>query len=248
MKPQGYPETSGQGAWAAFLPSQAMDAILAYITQPAHAALAGRLAATLNGQLFDEVPDEIIETIGSHDGGWSEIDLTALENAEHTRPASFISTSSAIAVHAWRRSINEAETKSPLSAYVVRSHFCLLAPRDEDVEHLFFRKEEEARLQRAKADLKEGVDDLENFVALLGFCDLLSLHLCSGWHSDFGLPLAHPAHPCAKDAGSIAVSINEGVVHLNGTNISRGASVYVNGWERRHANSLQNQRHEWIFR
>jgi hypothetical protein len=60
-----------------------MDAILGCITQPAHAALAGRLAATLNGQLLDEVPEGIIETIAGHDAGWSEIDLSALKDAEH---------------------------------------------------------------------------------------------------------------------------------------------------------------------
>ena len=248
IKPSGSPSRSEDGAWAAFIPSQATDgSILGYISQPAHAALAGRLAIALNGQLFDEIPDEIVETIGRHDTGWSEVDLAALEDAEHTQPMSFVSTPSAIAVRAWRRSIAEAERKSPQSAYVVRSHFCLLAPRDEDIEHELFRKEEETRLYMAVADLNYHVRELERFIAFLGFCDLLSLHLCSGWPADFALPLAHPAHPSSKDAQSIPVSVKEDVVHVNGTNIPNGTSIYVNGWRRTRSGSLRNHRYRWMF-
>jgi len=247
MKPLRYPSKPDEEAWAAFMPSQAMDAILGCITQPAHAALAGRLAATLNGQLFDEVPDGIIETIGGHDAGWSEFDLSALEDAESTQPISFIATPSAIAVRAWRKSIAEAETKSALSGYVVRSHFCLLAPQDKDDQHLLFRKEEEAQLHHVNADLKGHTQDLGRFIAILGFCDLLSLYLCSGWPGDFELPLAHPAHPSAKDARRIPVSINDRVVHVNNTKVPHGTSVYVDGWKRTQSGSLQNQRYEWTF-
>jgi Protein of unknown function (DUF3891) len=88
------------------VPSQAADApILGCISQPAHAALAERLARVLNGQFFDEVPEEVIETIGSHDTGWSQIDLAALENAQYAPPISFVSAPPAVAVQAWRRSI-----------------------------------------------------------------------------------------------------------------------------------------------
>jgi hypothetical protein len=248
IKPSGYLNRLGDGPWAAFVPSQAKNtSILGCISQPAHAALAGRVAAILNGQLFGEVPDEIIETIGTHDLGWSAIDLGALETAEHTRPMSFISAPSAIAVQAWRRSIAEAEARSPLSAYVVRGHFCLLAPRDEDIEHEPFRKEEETQLQIAVADLNCDVRGLDHFIAFLGFCDLLSLHLCSGWSGGFELPLAHPAHPSWKDAQRIPISIDEGAVHVDKTNIRPGTNIYVSGWKRTQSGSLRNQRYQWTF-
>jgi hypothetical protein len=247
IRPSGSLNSSGGGAWSAFVPSQATDAsILGCISQPAHAALAGRLARVLNGQLFDEVPEEVIETIESHDAGWSQIDLAALENAPQIPPISFVSASSVIAVQAWRRSIAEAETKSALSAYAVTSHFCLLAPRDEDAEHLFFLEEQQARVRRSALASKYPVQDLERFVAFLGFCDLLSLHLCSGWPGDIKLPLAHPAHPSSKEARTTPVSIDEGFVQLNKTNIGRGTIVYVDGWERTQSGGFQNQRYEWI--
>lgn len=236
-------------AWEAFVPSQAADAsILGFVTQPAHAALAGRLAAVLNGQLFGKIPEEVVAIIGMHDTGWAEVDLAALEDAGSKPPSSFISIPSAIAVRAWQRSIAEATTKSALSANVVRSHFCLLAPRDEDAEHLLFRNEEEARLRQVSPDPKYDVKDIEHFIAFLGFCDLLSLQLCSGWPGDFKLPLAHPAHPRAKDAPKISISINEGIVHLSGTKFPLGTSVHVNAWQATLAGTLRNQRYEWKFR
>jgi hypothetical protein len=248
IKPSGSLSKLENGAWTTFVPSQAVDAsILGYISQPAHAALAGRLALALNGQFFGQVPEEIVETIGKHDTGWAEVDLGALEDVEHTPPISFIFTPSAIAVRAWRKSIADAETRSPLSAYVVRSHFCLLAPRDEDIEHELFREEEEVRLRIAITDLNHDVRDLERFIAFLGFCDLLSLHLCSGWPNDFELPLAHPAHPSSSDARSIPISIHEGVVRINETNVSPYTSVFVNGWKRTQFGSLRNERYEWMF-
>jgi hypothetical protein len=113
IKPPGHPSITEDGAWAAFALSQTTNAsILGYISQPAHAALAGRLAICLNGQLFGEVPNEVIEIIRRHDRGWADIDLVALESAGEIPPMSFISTPSAIAVQAWRKSIAEAETRS----------------------------------------------------------------------------------------------------------------------------------------
>lgn len=249
IKPPTYPSKPEGGAWAAFLQSQAADAsILGCISQPAHAALAGRLAVVLNGRLFDTAPEHIIGSIGSHDAGWSEVDIAALEEAEYSQPVSFVSIPPAIAVRAWRRSIAEAESKSPLSAYVVRSHFCLLAPRDNDIEHELFRKEQQAELHLARADLSRDVQDLDRLVAFLGFCDLFSLHLCSGWPVEFELPLAHPAHPSSRNARGIPISVKDGMIHLRGIDLRDGAGVYVNGWERTQSGSLLNRRYEWTFR
>ena len=249
IKQRRYPNKPEGGAWAAFLQSQAANgSIVGCISQPAHAALAGRLAVVLNGRLFDKAPEEIIGSIGSHDAGWSEVDITALEEAEYSQPVSFVSISPKIAVRAWRQSIAEAERESPLSAYVVRSHFCLLAPRDEDIEHDLFLKEQEAKLRPAGADLGRDVRNLDGLVAFLGFCDLFSLHLCSGWPVDFELPLDHPAQSSSREARCIPISIKDGVIHLDGIDLRDGAGIYVNGWKRTQSGSLRNQRYEWSFR
>jgi hypothetical protein len=128
----------------------------------------------------------------------------------------------------------------------VRSHFCLLSPRDEDAEHLFFLEEQQARLSRTSLDSEYPLQDLERFVAFLGFCDLLSLHLCSGWAGDLKLPLAHPAHPFSNEARPISVSIGDDFVQVNETDIGRRAMVYADGWERTRSGAFRNQRYEWM--
>jgi hypothetical protein len=236
------------GAWAAFVPSQIEHISLqGCISQPAHAALAGRLAAALNGKIFEAVQQEILDAIANHDAGWSEEDLAALEQAEHNPPVSFISMPAVIAVQAWRRSIEYAASRSPLSGYVVRSHFCLLAPRDGNVQHELFRKEQETQLRLTGLGAKYNLRDLDRFVAYLGFCDLLSLHLCSGCQTDFELRLAHPAHPSSKDAKSIPVSIRGSLLHLKGINVADHGGVYLNAWEKTHSGGFRNRRHEWIL-
>src|ERR1700744_47023 len=136
--------------WPAFLASQTGEkALLACISQPAHAALAGRLAMALNGRIFEPVPEEVLETIADHDAGWAETDLTALEQAESRPPTSFVSLPAESAVRIWRRSIECAAKRSRLSEYLVMSHFCLLAPQDGQREHQLFREEQEERLRVA---------------------------------------------------------------------------------------------------
>ena len=95
--------------WAKFVESQnTYIPVLGYISQPAHAALSGRLAAALNGTLFGQVPEDVIAAIGNHDAGWAQLDLAALEDAVRSFPLSFISMPAAISVSAWHRSIAEA--------------------------------------------------------------------------------------------------------------------------------------------
>jgi hypothetical protein len=76
--PSAYEANPPAELWAKFVESQSTGTpVLGYISQPAHAALSGRLAASLNGKLFSEVPEEVITAIGNHDPGWAELDLSA---------------------------------------------------------------------------------------------------------------------------------------------------------------------------
>jgi hypothetical protein len=118
LKPPGYFDQHEVGPWAAFLPSQTSQTSLqGCISQPAHAALAGRLANALNGKLFPAAPEKVIDAIGNHDAGWAGMDLHALEEASDSTPLSFVSISSKIAVQAWRKSISHAIRQSALSGY-----------------------------------------------------------------------------------------------------------------------------------
>lgn len=247
--PPAYEANPAAEPWAKFVESQnTCTPILGYISQPAHAALSGRLAAALNGRLFGQVPEEVIAAIGNHDAGWAQSDLFALEDVEHSSPVSFISTPAAISVGAWRRSIAEAESRSPLSTFVVRSHFCLLAPRDGDAEHERFRRQETERLQLTALAVAHSAADEKRFVDLLGFCDLLSLHLCSGWPVEVQMPLAHPADPSSKDAEQITLSIERNTLHLDKAAVSLGTRIFVGGWVRTESGRLHSRRYEWTIR
>jgi hypothetical protein len=246
--PSAYEANSAAAPWAKFVESQnSYIPVLGYISQPAHAALAGRLAAELNGKLISQVPEEIIAAIGNHDAGWAQPDLAALEDAERIFPTSFISTSAAISVSAWRRSIAEAQSRSPSSTFVVRSHFCLLAPRNGDAEHEIFRKQETEQLRRMAPELTHSAADEKRFVDLLGFCDLLSLCLCSGWPVEVQMPLAHPADPSSRDAEQITISIERNTLHLDKAAVPLGMRIFVGGWARTESGMLHSRRYEWTI-
>jgi hypothetical protein len=124
-----YEENFAAEPWAKFIESQStFIPVLGYISQPAHAALSGRLAAALNGRLFGQVPEEVIAAIGNHDTGWAQLDLAALEDVELSYPLSFTSTPATISVSAWRRSIAGAQSRSSLSTFVSKAIFACLHP------------------------------------------------------------------------------------------------------------------------
>jgi hypothetical protein len=209
--------------------------------------LSGRLAASLNGKLFSEVPEEVIVAIGNHDAGWAQPDLAALEDAERIFPLSFISMPPAISVGAWRRSIAEAQSRSPLSTFVIQSHFCLLAPRDGDVDHERFWKQETKRLQQTALEVARSAVNKKQVVDFLAFCDLLSLHLCSGWSTEVQVPLAQPADRSSKDAEQITISIERNTLHLEKVVVALGTKIYADGWARTESGALHRHRYEWTI-
>jgi hypothetical protein len=235
IDPTGTEPATGQGAWQAFANSQqhAHD-FAGCISQPAHAALAGRLAAALNPGIFGELAPDVIDTIGRHDAGWAEPDLAAIECAEAKQPQSFVAYPAEGAVAAWRKSIREAEARSPLAGILTSRHFCLLAPRDGDPHHEAFAEEEIERRRAHEAASPLSRDNLDRFTAALGFCDLLSLCLCSGLPGTVQMPLAHAADPASQHAPQVTVflpkSVSDQTIRFDQPIMAPGAVVYVDGW------------------
>lgn len=242
-----------QPAWQTFAKTQqATSHIIGCISQPAHAALAGRLAATLNPTIFGALPSEVIDTIGRHDTGWAEADFAALECAAERQPQSFLSHPSEGAVRAWRKSIREAEARSPLAGILTSRHFCLLAPCDSDPHHDAFVEEETRRRGPQEATSTYSSDDLTRFTAALGFCDLLSLCLCSGLTGNVPMPLAHPADPAARHAPNVTVSIAnqttpDQAIRFDQPVIPPGTSIYADGWLISAPNTLTSHRFRWTI-
>jgi hypothetical protein len=232
----GSAQGSGQGAWQAFANSQQHgDDFAGCISQPAHAALAGRLAAALNPSIFGALTPEVIDTIGRHDAGWAQPDLAALECAGAKQPQSFLDYPAEGGVTAWRKSIREAEARSPLAGILTSRHFCLLAPRDHDPHHQAFVEEEIERRRPHEAASPLARGDLHRFTAALGFCDLLSLCLCSGLTGTVQMPLAHAADPASQHAPKVIVSLpqqttSDQTIRFDQPIMPAGAVVYVDGW------------------
>jgi hypothetical protein len=233
-------------SWNAFAESQKLlPRVSGYVSQPAHAALAGRLAVALVPEVFGQLPAEVVEAVAQHDVGWSIDDLLALDSAIEGEPVSFLEVSSRQATEAWRRSIRAAEERSPLQAVLTNRHFCLLAPRDGDSAHDRFMREENRRREPMEAAC--GVDgaDLDRYTAALGFCDLLSLLMCAGLAGSFQLPLAHPAHPEARNEYQTLCKLESGTVSFDRSVLRPASRLYADAWARTTVGTLANQRCEW---
>jgi hypothetical protein len=244
---------SGEDAWPAFVrtqqlpPGSTSDNLAGCISQSAHAALAAQLAKALKPDIFGPLRPEVIDAIGSHDAGWAESDLAALEAAGTKQPQSFVAYPAKSAVNAWRKSIREAEALSALAGILTSRHFCLLAPRDGDPHHAAFVEEETLRrvLQEAASSIPR--TDLDRFTAALGFCDLVSLCLCSGLTDAIQMPLAHAADPAAQHASRVTVSLAEQTIRLNQPAMTSGTVVYVDGWILSAPKVLASHRFQWTI-
>jgi hypothetical protein len=244
---------SGEDAWPAFArtqqlpPGSTSDTFAGCISQPAHAALAAQLAKALKPDIFGPLRPEVIDAIGRHDAGWAESDLAALEAAGTTQPPSFVAYPAKSAVYAWRKSIREAEAISALAGILTSRHFCLLAPRDGDPHHAAFVEEETQRHVPQEAASSIPRTDLERFTAALGFCDLVSLCLCSGLTDAIQMPLAHAADPAAQHASRVTVCVAEQTLRFNEPAMTSGTVVYVDGWIVYAPRLLASHRFTWTI-
>lgn len=169
------------------------------ITQPSHAALAGQLAANLDGPGFPPCDQNLARAIALHDAGWGVPDAQSIMHSRSLPrhpPHSFLATSIPEFLEAWTKSIETCESVSAAGGYVVSRHFWRLAePRMHSEERKAdrhklesFLKHEEQRQKRLAARQSLAVQQLETLTDLLQFCDLLSLYFCSGTRENVVFP------------------------------------------------------------
>ncbi len=164
------------------------------VGQPDHAKLSGEIAAKITASFFPKIDESTARAISAHDAGWAQFpferDLQGEPPRTQTgRPQHFMQVSLAEALAAWEGSIKAAGEISPLGEYMVSAHFSRIGhmrlqmevDSTEDTKLLknFIRGEEEYQAKLA-AKTGLGQDDLNSYVDLLQFCDVLSLYLCSG--------------------------------------------------------------------
>jgi Protein of unknown function (DUF3891) len=233
---------SDNSAWHLIEESQRRVAPpLLLIPQPSHAVLAGDLAEALLPDAFGELPATILRAIRMHDTGWGSLDAAQIhqvrdvggrkdDKGHRSSPAaglvSFIDVPSSEAVGAWKASVDEAEKISPECGFIVSRHFSLLAVRG-DRAHATFSKQEAARRERIVRSSKPDPSDMERWTDALGFCDLLSLYLCSGVSTEASLARVHPAR--RTDTPALCIRRNGEEVILSQPLIRKGTRVQIHG-------------------
>ena len=193
-----------------------------FVTQPDHARVSGVIAARFDRRRFPQLTDEVIQAIGLHDEGWEIFDGSSPEprpviSAENGRALPFIALLPECYLRAWRRSIARAERLGPLAGLVVSRHFQALgkfglarlqslpAETDQVKQFLEEERQREGRLMPPSPQTEatgeggaQGSEVVRLSLAVLQFCDLLSLHLCSN--------AAHPAE-FPQDFGGGRISL-----------------------------------------
>jgi Protein of unknown function (DUF3891) len=220
------------------------------VPQPAHAVLAGELAAGLLDTSFGELPPEIIRAIQMHDTGWAASDAQQIQRlrsggpqAGEAEPVSFVAISPGEATEAWTASIESVEGWSKIGAIIVSRHFSLLGQQDQP-HHQRFLRAEKLRQQRLESSSTATPEDLERWTAALGFCDLVSLYLVSGLSSEVEFPLAHPTSPQAQTARQVSMQMDGRRLRFTPETLRAGCSLSIHAL--RHPLPAQGARAETL--
>jgi hypothetical protein len=205
------------------------------VPQPAHAVLAGELAAGLVTASFGELPPEIVRAIQMHDTGWAASDAQQIQRlrsggpqAGNAVPVSFVAVSPSEVAEAWTASIESVEGLTKTGAIIVSRHFSLLAQHDQ-VHHQRFLQREKLRQQKLEGGLQATSEDLERWTAALGFCDLVSLALVSGLGGQVEFPLAHPASPQAQTAPRARMEMEGHKLRFTPEILPAGSTLSIQG-------------------
>jgi hypothetical protein len=203
------------------------------VPQPAHAVLAGELAAALVAASFGELPPEIVRAIQMHDTGWASSDAQQIQHlrsggaqASNAAPVSFVAIPPGEVAEAWTASIDSVEALSKTGAIIVSRHFTLLAQHDQ-AHHQRFLRTETLRQQKLESSSMAKGEDLERWTAALGFCDLASLYLVSGLRGEVEFPLAHPASPQAKTAPQVKMEIDGRRLRFTPETVRAGSTLSI---------------------
>ena len=152
----------------------------AAITQPAHAHLAGQVAALW----ADPLEPEVVLACEQHDVAWSLWDRTPPLHAPARRAAAFFEADVGERLALWRNVAARLDAQSPYAAVLVSLHGTNVHTRygaidDERLGPLLdgLRAEQDALLVRLPQDRAQAEADADVVFAL----DQLSLVVCHGW-------------------------------------------------------------------
>ena len=218
------------------------------VPQPAHAVLAGEIAAGLVAASFGELPPEIVRAIQMHDTGWASSDAQQIQRlrgpqAGKANPISFVAIPPGETAEAWTTSIDTIAGWSEIGAILVSRHFTLLAEHDQ-VHHQRFLQTERLRQRKLESSSMASSEDLERWTAALGFCDLVSLYLVSGLSSPVEFPLAHPSSSQAQTAPRVTMEMEGRTLRFTPETLHAGCTLSIQALK--HPVSAQGARAETL--
>jgi hypothetical protein len=123
-----------------------------------------------------------------------------------------------------------------LRGVITSRHFCALAP--DDSAHHAFIEDETRRREQVERTLGIPAADLDRWTDVIGFCDLVSLYLCSGTTEPVELPLAHPALPKSREAPKVSLEWTNGHPRFSSPLVNSGADFSITARKRLSPNSL----------
>ena len=167
------------------------------ITQPAHAWLAGKLAAAWGNKTFaSPTPFEaVVLATRLHDIGWLDWDASP-RLGKDGRPVNFVDTNLAETIPIWRRAVDRVSLMDPYAALLVSKHASTIYrrrhergvdPPEQHSELGVMLSEQEAIQEQFCARLADHplygpaveADRLKMAYRWLRVCDIFSLILCS---------------------------------------------------------------------
>lgn len=167
---------------------QARGSTALLITQPDHAALAGRIMARWQDRDFNAHPrrSSVLLAISEHDNGWDEVDAAPVVDSASGRLLDFVDVPADVRRAIWPRAVERLSRSDRWAAALVAQHAAHVYRRfrgDREWDR-FFADLEAARddlVRRAAAGGKLTLDDLlaDYFFVRMG--DLLSLTFCNAW-------------------------------------------------------------------
>lgn len=157
------------------------DGALHLITQPDHAALAGRIMQHWMSLATAERREAILRAVGDHDNGWREPDASPAWNPATGRPFDFVTIPAAIRQGVWPHAV-AGLADAPWAAALVAHHALTVYDRfrADTAWDAFFTELEDLRARHLAA--AGGTTDLlvRDYVYVrLG--DLVSLVFCNAW-------------------------------------------------------------------
>ena len=154
------------------------------ITQPAHAALAGRIMRHWQEPALRHSPrrDAILLAVTDHDNGWTETDRTPVIDPASGRVLDFVALPAAMRQDVWPRGVERLRTV-PYAAALVAHHAVHVYSRFRgDPEwQAFFTGMETLRDEELRRAAPASMDALLADYQFVRAGDLISLAFCNNW-------------------------------------------------------------------